>query len=530
MRALALLLAIVLLPVLASGEAGAHASLVRAEPADGAILDEAPARLVLTFNEPVSPTVLKLFGPDGASTPLTDTGTAGDAIEIATPVGLARGTHVLSWRVVSLDGHPVAGSIVFSVGTQTSRTPPDAATTDPALRAAIWIARLALYVALFIGVGGVFFVSVLVPDRSLPGGGERLVSAACGWGLIVAPLAFGLQGLDLLGLPLAGISRFEAWQAAAASSFLWLAALAEFAFATALLATRLPARGASIFASVALLGIGLALASSGHASTAPPELLSRPMVFIHVVAIAFWIGALYPLAVLARAGGPPLEAALRRFSTAIPFALGPLIISGIVLAVLQVREPSALLSTPYGWILDGKMVAVFGLVGLGAFNRYRLTHRIAAGELSASRKFIHSVGGEIVLALVIFGLVASWRFTPPPRTISTIAATAPINLHLHGETATAMVDVEPGRAGSVVFTITPLAADMGALAAKEVDLRLANPLAGIEPIERQAKRMAEGEWQAAFDLPVAGTWSITLDILVSDFEKRTLHGEMVLPP
>ena len=46
----------------------AHASLVRAEPADGALVAEPPAALRLTFNEPVTPLVMRLIAPDGAVT------------------------------------------------------------------------------------------------------------------------------------------------------------------------------------------------------------------------------------------------------------------------------------------------------------------------------------------------------------------------------------------------------------------------------------------------------------------------------
>ena len=46
----------------------AHASLVRAEPADGALVAEPPAALRLTFNEPVTPLVMRLIAPDGTST------------------------------------------------------------------------------------------------------------------------------------------------------------------------------------------------------------------------------------------------------------------------------------------------------------------------------------------------------------------------------------------------------------------------------------------------------------------------------
>jgi CopC domain len=41
---------------------------------------------------------------------------AGLARAVDLPGGLSRGTHLVSWRVVSADGHPVGGALTFSVG------------------------------------------------------------------------------------------------------------------------------------------------------------------------------------------------------------------------------------------------------------------------------------------------------------------------------------------------------------------------------------------------------------------------------
>jgi copper transport protein len=41
---------------------------------------------------------------------------------------------------------------------------------------------------------------------------------------------------------------------------------------------------------MALLGVGFALALSGHASNAAPQWLTRPSVFVHVVCVTFWVG------------------------------------------------------------------------------------------------------------------------------------------------------------------------------------------------------------------------------------------------
>ena len=43
----------------------------------------------------------------------------GDTIIVTLPDDLPRGTQVVSYRVTSEDGHPVAGSMVFSIGAVT---------------------------------------------------------------------------------------------------------------------------------------------------------------------------------------------------------------------------------------------------------------------------------------------------------------------------------------------------------------------------------------------------------------------------
>ena len=92
----------------------AHASLVRAEPADGAMLAETPKVLTLTFNEPVSVLVMRIVAPAGEV--VAAPATAENNIVTVMPPRLHQGSHVLSWRVVSADGHPVGGSLLFSVG------------------------------------------------------------------------------------------------------------------------------------------------------------------------------------------------------------------------------------------------------------------------------------------------------------------------------------------------------------------------------------------------------------------------------
>ena len=54
---------------------------------------------------------------------LKDVSANGATVTIALPAGLPPGTHLLSWRVVSADGHPVSKTIKFTLTTAGTGSP-----------------------------------------------------------------------------------------------------------------------------------------------------------------------------------------------------------------------------------------------------------------------------------------------------------------------------------------------------------------------------------------------------------------------
>ncbi len=216
--ALLLAVSVLLFLALAPLQAWAHASLIRAEPADGVILSDAPAALRLTFNEPVTPLVMRLIGPSGET--VSPAVATDNATLTLMPPPLRRGTHVLSWRVISGDGHPVSGSVVFSVGEASAHTAAGDIQTDAAVGVAIWTARLLLYLGLIFGVGGAAFAA-LMADAPLPARAGRWIATALAVGLGAAALSLALQGLDALALPLRDVWRPSVWRAGFATSYGW---------------------------------------------------------------------------------------------------------------------------------------------------------------------------------------------------------------------------------------------------------------------------------------------------------------------
>jgi copper transport protein len=343
-----------------------------------------------------------------------------------------------------------------------------------------------------------------------------------------APLALGLQGLDALDLPLSDIARILPWRTAAGTSYALTLAVALAALVAGFAATFMRRAVSTWLAAIAFVGAGLALAASGHASTAEPQWVTRPAVFVHTVSVAFWLGALLPLGALLRRGEG--RAALVRFSRAIPFAIVPLLVSGVTLAVIQVEAPEALITTDYGRVLLIKLVLVAVLFVLAAFNRWRLTGPAEAGESVATRRLVAAILIEGLLALGVLAAVTTWRFTPPPRAIEAAAA-QPVSVHIHAAKAMAEVSFAPGHAGPVSVSIAILTGDFGPLDAKEVTLTLANPAAGIEPIKRPATKAGDGTWRVDdLVIPVPGRWDIEVAILISDFDLVRLRETVDIRP
>jgi methionine-rich copper-binding protein CopC len=96
--------------------AGAHAMLEHASPPVGSTVAQAPARLTLSFNEPLEPafsgaTVVNTSGRR------VETGARarGSTLQISLKQ-LPPGTYKVNWHVVSVDKHMTQGSYSFSVG------------------------------------------------------------------------------------------------------------------------------------------------------------------------------------------------------------------------------------------------------------------------------------------------------------------------------------------------------------------------------------------------------------------------------
>lgn len=97
--------------------ASAHDELVSSTPAGGDALDTAPAELVLTYSDNILEVGIEMSVTDAAGTEYVADEPTVDGATVTVPLDadMPGGSYQADWRVVSSDGHPISGSIPFTV-------------------------------------------------------------------------------------------------------------------------------------------------------------------------------------------------------------------------------------------------------------------------------------------------------------------------------------------------------------------------------------------------------------------------------
>nr|WP_211178186.1 copper resistance CopC family protein [Pseudonocardia acidicola] len=105
--------------LLGAAPAFAHAQLEGSDPPDGASLATAPDKVTVRFSDTMQQgfNALTVIGPDHLAYQQGAVTASGDSVSVGVkPLGPA-GRYTIGYRVVSDDGHPVEGSVSFTLTT-----------------------------------------------------------------------------------------------------------------------------------------------------------------------------------------------------------------------------------------------------------------------------------------------------------------------------------------------------------------------------------------------------------------------------
>jgi copper transport protein len=554
------LVGVVALVVLPAAPASAHAVLLRTAPSAGGVVADQPARVTLTFNEAVRPiwADIGVVAPDGHAATSGRGRLAGTGSELDLPLrsDLARGTYLVSYRVISADSHPVAGGFSFSIGapsrTAAAATGGSGAAENPVVAVAMPVARYLGFAGLVLLVGPAMVLLALWPRRLSRRGPARLL-----WlGFTLVALAtvvelylevpystgggpFAISGTDVntvLG------SRFG-WAHVARLAFLGAAA-PMLAVLGSDRRNRLGGPEKGLLAVFTVLAFGT-WGYGGHPGTSPVPPLTVVADAVHLGAVSVWLGGLIMLVGFLLPRGRPgeLAAVLPVWSRWATRAVVLLAAAGITQAALQLGSPAALVDTSYGLLLVAKTVAFAAVLGVASFSRGIVRRStalavpapgtprvpVAAGGADYDDPVWDEVYGDAAAAPVTTKATRARAKEPPGpsgvqrralrRLVAVELAVAAVVLGL----SSVLVQTTPARSGSAVAQQQALAYSATLDAPSRLfslQVQLDPARVGSNTLHLVAYHATDGspvkvlQWQATAALPGAGIQPITVPLKV----------------
>jgi putative copper export protein len=279
-----------------------------------------------------------------------------------------------------------------------------------AWEAALVLVKALTYGATLAGAGGVLFASyshdLLSPvDLDILRRWLRTlaVAAAAASGLSILVKAASLSG-DIGGMFDFSLTRMV-WNAGEArATVLRLIGLALMSAGS----LDVPRLRTAQLAGVILAATSFAWVGHTHAVAGVP--LPEFALVVHLLGVAFWVGALVPLLIVARGTDTQRVAAVAsRFGAAAVFVVGLLAAAGACLLCALLASVAELWTTPYGRSAILKLALVAILLSLAALNRYWLTPRLRANRANAILALRYSIRMELGVAAAI--LIATAAMT-----------------------------------------------------------------------------------------------------------------------
>ncbi len=422
-----------------------------------------------------------------------------DRLGVGLKPRLPDGTYTATYRVISADGHPVSGGMVFSIGKPgagPAKTIDElvgdagASTTAKAVQR---VANALQYLATALAVGFVIFVLLcwragLQAPRARP-----LLLGAAALGVLASVVGLLAEAEVGGGLSFVLDTRFgHVW---GARTIVWLVFGALAAASAPLAALAVPA---------ALLAVAPAL--EGHSTTISPTALLIPLDALHVLAMSAWLGGLVALLFVVTGDRAPI---MRRFSQLALVSVITLAVTGTIAAISLLTALEQLWDTGYGRELLAKIALLVVLIGLGWLNRRRL---------AGGRTIRDVVRAEVALILAILGVSGVLVDGVPPVS----AAAGPFSATKRLGPLDMQLTLDPARAGPNELHLYLFDARTGAPFTQSKELRLTARLPGenIGPLPLTMRRSGPGHFTAdTVQLLPAGDWTLLVTERVSEFDQ-----------
>jgi copper resistance protein D len=269
------------------------------------------------------------------------------------------------------------------------------------------LTKLMLYIGI-LGSAGLVIIRAAFPDLVSPLSDRIRLQAVilAGLALFAAVLGFMLRGAALTGAS-DGMTDPEMlsllWQTPVGDALIYRIAGAVLIIAGMVI------RGGGYWIAVAGGLFALwSFTQIGHVSGREQTGL-RPLLLVHIVGIAFWIGVLGPLRRLSLQPQYLQRAALlgHRFGQAALAIVPALVLAGLLMAWFLLGDLWALVTTDYGQTLLIKLLLVGATLILAAVNKLRFVPALRTGDERAARHLARSIEIETALLLAVLATTAT---------------------------------------------------------------------------------------------------------------------------
>jgi copper resistance protein C len=107
--------------------ASAHNQLIGSNPANETTVQESPATVELTFDQPVQKgaglNTVAITGPEGTNWTVGQPEVVSNVVSASVDALGPAGQYKIGYRILSADGHPVSGEVSFTLATAGEGTP-----------------------------------------------------------------------------------------------------------------------------------------------------------------------------------------------------------------------------------------------------------------------------------------------------------------------------------------------------------------------------------------------------------------------
>lgn len=408
-----LLLALTLFALFWPLRASAHAVLLTATPEPNSRVAETPPSIVLTFNERLDEGLfyIKVFGTDGKEA--TNRSAVMDASHTSIRLDLPKlepGGYLISYHVISADGHPVGGSYPLAIGGTETGGGAAAPASGPSAgghhhglsggfgvtEAGRYLSRGFFYATLLASAGWAFWLRAA--RRREPSAWKAWTTNTLRVHLLAILFMIATHAQDYVGE--GGLREVEQLFTSTSVGLNWLASLA------------LAVIGLLLVGRIAWLDYGwgaavlLVKSFSGHAMAAAGQPWPIVSDVIHLGAAALWVGGMWTLVAMQRIDRDGFMPLLRRFSGVAIASIVVLTVTGTLSTLLLLPNLRYVLYSDWGYVLLAKVALVVIVIAVAAW----LRRRMRAGDPARLRGLLRT---DISLMAAIVLIVGVLTYMPP---------------------------------------------------------------------------------------------------------------------